>query len=377
MRFDREHAVSGERRHIAIVLPNLIGGGAEHVQLLLAEEFVRADHKVTFVLRERRGELLPRAEAVGNVVSLDCARVRQVLLPLVGTLRRVQPDAVAAAMWPLTGLTGLANKMAGRPARLVVSEHTDLFAARSLKRAERIILRHFGRQIYGLADAVVAVSSGVADSLVDVAGLPRDRISVIYNPVRPDTDVAPKPADCPLLHWWRGGDGAIVAVGSLKPAKAYGDLVAAMEHLNTNHDYRLVIIGEGSERPRIEAAVAAAGLQDRVRLIGYRADPYTLLREADVFALSSHWEGLGNVLVEALSVGLRVVSTDCRSGPSEILSGGRYGRLVPVADPKALARAIHEARTGGFDRNAAIARAREFAPPIAARRYLDLLLGPQ
>lgn len=356
-----------------MVLPNLAGGGAERVQLLLAEEFKRRGHTVTFIVRQNYGALRDQAEQTGKIISLDCARVRQVLPRLTWTLRRLKPDGIVAAMWPLNVVTSLANRLAERPAVVIAAEHTDLRNAQHLKPAERAALKQFGGHIYGLADALVAVSYGVADSLVETASVRREAISVIHNPIRPVPDTPLDPADRPLVAWWRGGDGALVALGSIKPAKAYGDLVAALAYLRMMGDYRLVIIGDGPDRAALEAIVAAAGLGEYVRLVGYRAEPYPLLRQADVFVLSSHWEGFGNVLVEALAAGLRVVATDCRSGPAEILEGGCYGCLVPVADPAAMADAVHATLRAPFDADGARVRASDFTPDAAASRYLALM----
>ena len=360
-------------KHVAFVLPSLAAGGAERVQVELAHAFLARGHRISFVLRQRRGDLLDALDPAISVHSLDVARVRGLPVPLVRTLRALRPDAVLAAMWPLTGMTAALCRLVQPRPRIVVSEHTDFRTARYIGGAERRLLRRAGRAIYGTADALVAVSNGVADGLSSVAGLRRDRIVVIPNPIRTPGDARPDPGDAELLGWWKRGDRMLVSVGSLKEAKGYPDLLDAVARLREAGDMRLVVVGEGPLRAALEEQRAALGLDDAVRFVGFRADPAPLVRQADLFVLSSRWEGFGNVIVEALGSGVPVVATDCRSGPREILADGRYGTLAPVADPVGLARAIRTALDASPDREALRRRAADFAPDIAAEAYLRLL----
>ena len=362
-------------RHIAIVLPTLEAGGAERVHVDLASGFLARGHRVSMVLRRARGPLLDALDPAVEVHDLDVARVRGLPVPLARKLRGLAPDAVLAAMWPLTGITALASRVARVPARIVLGEHTDFRRARYISGSERRLLALAGRRVYGLADGVAAVSEGVADGLAAVARVPRERIAVVPNPIRPPGTADPDAADAELLAWWHGGEHALVAVGSLKPAKAYRDLLEAMARLRERVDARLLVIGEGPLRGELEAARGALGLDEAVRFAGFRADPAPLVRRADLFVLSSRWEGFGNVIVEALGCGVPVVATDCESGPREILDGGRHGTLAPVADPAGLAAAIEVALAAPVDREALLRRAADFAPEIAVASYLDLLVG--
>ena len=358
--------------HIALLLPNLEPGGAERVQVTLADEFRRRGHRVTFVLMERRGALLDALDPAHGVVALGTGRLRAVPRPLVALLRSLRPDALLASMWPLTGIAAVAARMTGT--RAVLSEHTDLRIAPAVSRAERRLLRLAGRRVYGLGHATVAVSVGVAEGIEAVARVPRERIAVIPNPIPPPGDGAPGPGDRDLIAWWRGGERALVAVGALKPAKAYDDMLAALAEVRRTLDARLVVVGEGPLRAELEGEIARLDLADGVRLAGFRADPAPLVRSADLFVLSSRREGFGNVIVEAMGCGVPVVATDCRSGPREILAGGRHGTLAPPADPAALAAAIRLALDAPVDADALRRRAADFAPQGAAEAYLRLLL---
>ena len=360
---------------VAILLPDLRGGGAERLNLVLAEEFVRAGHEVEFALLQARGELLSEAEARFPVRSLGCTRMRQAPLRLARYLRERRPDALLAAMWPLTGIAGLAARLSGYHGRLVASEHNDFRWMPSIKGYERWGLKRFGRRIYAPCQKVVTVSDGVAESLGAVAGLFRDRIEVIHNPLRPMTPDAMTDEDRRALDGWLASDTRLIAVGTLKPQKGYDVLLRAFADLRRRRDAQLLILGDGPLRGDLEALARDLGVADSLWMPGFRPNPATFLEHAHVFVLSSNWEGFGNVIVEALAAGVPVVSTDCPSGPAEILAGGKYGRLVPVGDPGAMAQAIEATRDSPPDLAPLIARAQDFAPDKAARAYLSLLLG--
>lgn len=360
---------------IALLLPNLRGGGVERIRLVLAEEFVRAGHEVEFVLLQARGPLLTEAKRRFPIRSLGCGRMRQAPLQMARYLRDRRPDALLAAMWPLTGIAGLSARLSGYRGRLVASEHNDFRWMPSIKGYERRALKRFGRRIYAPCHRVVAVSEGVAESLGAVAGLPRGQIEVIHNPVRLMTPDTMTDEDRRTLDGWLAGETRLIAVGTLKRQKGYDVLLRALADLRRRRDARLLILGEGSLRGELEALARDLGIADSLWMPGFRANPATFLQHAHVFVLSSNWEGFGNVIVEALAAGVPVVSTHCPSGPAEILAGGDYGRLVPVSDPGAMAQAVEVTLDAPSDPASLTARAQNFAPEKAARGYLDLLVG--
>ena len=360
-------------RKITILLPDLRGGGAERVNLALASAFATSGLEIEFGLMRERGELLDELSAAWRVVDLGAPRVRDLWPALHRYFRTTEADAVLAAMWPLTGVACLAKRTARSRARLVVSEHNDFREAPAIKPVEHALLRRLGPWIYGSADAVVGVSRGVIDSLQECASLPAERCTVIHNPIRPVAEAPPEPEDAPLFAWWEGARHRLVAIGTLKEQKGFDVLLDAVARLPAEVDARLVILGEGPLRAALEGKVAALGLGERVRLPGFRANPYAFLRRAHLFVLSSRWEGFGNVVVEALAGGVPVVATDCRSGPAEILEDGRFGTLVAVDDPDALAGAVTRALATDHDPEALRRRATDFTPEIASARYLDLL----
>jgi glycosyltransferase involved in cell wall biosynthesis len=230
--------------------------------------------------------------------------------------------------------------------------------------------------VYPWADAVIAVSDGVADHIARLTGMPRERITTIYNPVVTTEllEKARKPVDHPWLA--PGQPPVVLGVGKLKIQKSFRTLIRAFARVRAARPARLVILGEGARRRALEALVDELGLREDVALPGYVANPWAWMARAAVFALSSRWEGLPGALIEAMACGCPVVSTDCPSGPAEILQGGAYGPLVPVGDAGALADAILALLEAPPDRARLRARAAMFCVDPAVDRYLAVLLGP-
>lgn len=357
---------------ICFILPDLRGGGAERVSLDLGHAFAAMGHEVDFALMQRSGDFLAEADDAFSVADLAAPRARQVLFGLVAYLRQSRPDVVVAAMWPLTVIAPLAQRLSGHRCRVMISEHGMLSAQyKGWGWAHRLMLRASSWLGYRMADARVGVSAGVAMDMARLSGMAPSRIVAIHNPLRrlaPPSDARVAAAEA----LWNSHGPRIVTVGSLKAVKNHALLLRAFARMAVAQA-RLMIVGQGPEEGRLRALVADLGLGDRVNFAGFQADPTAFYATADLFVLSSDHEGFGNVLVEALSFGLPVVSTDCPTGPAEILGNGRWGHLVPVLDADALAQAMTAALSAPVDRDALKARAAEFAPDIAARKYLALV----
>jgi glycosyltransferase involved in cell wall biosynthesis len=193
------------------------------------------------------------------------------------------------------------------------------------------------------ADAIIAVSEGVADDVSRIARIPRNRVSVIYNPVL-TPDLVRAAAARPSHSWFEDACCPVVlGVGRLTPQKNFRLLIDAFALVKREQDARLVILGEGPERAALEAQIQSRGLEGTVSLPGFVENPYACMARAAVFALSSDFEGLPTALIESLALATPVVATDCESGPREILSTGGIGALVPVGDVEGLALAIGRA----------------------------------
>jgi glycosyltransferase involved in cell wall biosynthesis len=394
---------SQSSRRIALFIDRLTQGGVQHSFLGLAEAFRRKGLEVDLVVgeRSRRFEhpipegvrLLfmhgggPLAQAVQEVrvrlqslphsdwrqASTLPVRWRTFIPGLCRYLTAQKPDAMLSAK-PLGNLTAiLAKQRTGIKTRLVISErgHVSEAFERSPKSWKPRLLPGLMAELYPLADHIVAISNQVGDDLAANARLDRTRVETIYNALlRPEALDAP-PADHP---WFREEPPVILSAGRLDKAKDFPTLIRAFAKLRAGRKARLIIIGEGKEREKLEKLVASLGLGEDVALPGFQTNPFPFMKAADLFVLASTNEGFGNVLVEALASGCSIVSTSCPGGPSEILDGGVYGHLVPVADTDAMADAMAAALDSPTPPDRLRARAETFSMERTAARYLACLL---
>lgn len=330
-----------KKDRVALFVPSMQGGGAERVMSLLATGFVREGLDVDLVLTRAEGPYLVGLPVGVRVVDLGASRVLTSLPRLVRYLRRERPTAMLSALDHANIVAIVAHRLARVPTRLAVSVHATLFVVAP----DNAVVRprwmpRFMRLTYPLADRVIAVSRGVADDLAATIGLPRDRIDVIYNPVvTPELRSA---CDEAIGHPWFLDDAPplIVGAGRLEPQKDFENLIRAFARVRAERMAHLMILGEGPLRANLTALIRELGVTDDVALPGFVENPFAYMRHAAVFVLSSRFEGLGVALIEAMACGARVVSTDCPSGPSEILERGKWGRLVTVGNDAELAEAI-------------------------------------
>ncbi len=400
------------KAHIALLMRDLEGGGIQKNLLRLAESFSHRGHTVDLVVYKAKGPHLAHIPPGVNLVALECIAFKpaarglafgyllaadpSVLWPLLQSLRRAweispwlkrlpalarylrrtRPQALLSAGNTLNCTAALARRLANTETRLVVSERNHLSAyikGRQRRRRWRCLPELIART-YPWANATVAVSNGVADDLALTAGLPRERIITVYNPI-----VSAKlleRAKMPLNHAWLGSDSppVILGVGSLNEKKDFPTLLRAFERVREQRAVRLLILGEGEEHVSLTRLAEELGVADDVSLPGFAVNPYAYMARAAVFVLSSIYEGLPTVLIEALACGCPAVSTDCPSGPAEILQSGCYGPLVAVGDDRALAQAILGVLENPPNPEWLRRRAAEFSVERGSERYLEILL---
>lgn len=332
----------GNSRHIAFYLPSLRGGGAERVMVTLANGFAALGHQVDLVVAKAEGPYLSDVGPGVRLVDFNQGRVITSFLPLVSYLRRERPDAMLSALSHANIIAILARQVARYPARLVASEHSA--PSLSMSRTARFrLLRFLMRSLYPKANAIVCVSEGMRKEIHQIFRLPLSKIHRIYNPLDVDRIRETK---CRKLH---SNDASgekiplILAAGRLTRQKDYPNLLHAFAHLRAQRPARLAILGQGEDERRLKALAQKLAISDHVDFLGFQHNPFVWMKSCDVYVMSSRWEGLPGTLLEAMACGARVVSTDCKTGPDEILEGGKWGRLVPVGDAKALAEAIAEA----------------------------------
>lgn len=367
--------------HVALVLPNLAGGGAERSLLTVAGGLIERGHRVDFVLfrsrihypgevpedarlfivdnqpddrtRDSAGHILARLvqlpvpakprdwlKIVGafkwDPLCLPGSRLVRYTRAVAAYMNRERPDCVVPSLPRAKIATLLA-------CRLLDTHPPVVPTIRNVVQARRRGHRRRYRRLFGRAAHFVCVSRGVADGLVERLGVPRAKVSTLYNPVvTPELDARMvQPANHPWMN--DGGDPVILAAGRLTEQKDYSTLINAFGRIAEHRRYRLIILGEGHSRKRLERLIEDLRLSDRVSLPGWVDNPFAFMSRAALFVLSSRYEGLPGVLVQALACGCTCVSTDCPAGPAEILQGGRLGPLVPVGDPIRLAEAMTSA----------------------------------
>lgn len=375
---------------VAMLMGALKPGSRERVFLQLAERLSREGADVDLLVPGPPGplrDLIPATirlidlsrwwSRLPGITSSNVARLALSPPVIAAYLRREKPQALLTLSIPPALAALAAQHLAKTPTRIILRQSNVIRIAGSERYGhipprwrDRLIARWYGR-----ADAVIAVSSGVADNLQKLAGLPASRIHTVYNGVLLN-DIARQCAE-PIEHPWfaPGSAPVILAVGRLVEKKDYPTLLRAFAQVRRQIDARLVILGEGPDRAALERLCADLGLDDFVDLAGRKTNPFAYLARAALYVLSSTFEGMPSAPIEALACGCPVVSTDCPSGPSEILENGRFGRLVPVGDVAALADAMLATLLNPPDRARQIARGRDFPASKTVDGYLDVLAG--
>lgn len=327
---------------VAIFLPSLRGGGAERIMVTLANAFAERGCVVDMVLANAQGPNLNHVSDAVRIVNLGADRVINALFPLANYLRTEKPVAMLSALTHANVIALLAREIAGSSTRLVVSERGSISGEYKVaKGLVAVCSFKLARVLYPRADKICVVSRGASEDLRCFLKLPADKITTIYNPFDLKF-IGCKMAELPDHPWFLANlPPVILAIGRLNESKDFALLIRAFALLRKTHFARLMILGEGELRSALEAQVAGLGFtEDDVQLPGFVSNPYAYLARCRLFVLSSQREGLPGVLIEALACGAPVVSTDCPSGPDEILEGGRWGRVVPVGDAAALAQAM-------------------------------------
>ena len=324
-----------------LFVPSLAGGGTERAFVFLANGLASAGIEVHLVVIQATGPYLCSLSDKVKLVDLQQTSVSRAVPGLIRQLRRVCPTALLAGMSHANVVAAIAHRLSGSRARLVLSEHAHLSSVlHQYRDIQTRVTQLLMRITYPWAHALVSVSEGVKSDLRHPVRIQEDRSLVIYNPVV-DSGLVTKSLMAPSHPWLLAADVPVVlAVGRLTPQKDFSNLLEAFALLRRTREVRLLILGEGELRADLLRQGQRLGISRDLSLPGFEVNPYAAMRAAQLFVLSSAFEGMSYVLVEAMACGTRVVSTDCPSGPSEVLEAGRWGSLVPVGDPQALAAAI-------------------------------------
>lgn len=361
---------------ISFFLPTLKFGGIEANTIRLATSFIDSGYEIDLVVGNADGEYLKRLDKRINLINIKETKLIGMLIPLIKYLKKNQPDIIYTGGEGANIVVSIANLFAPKT-KTIISIRTQLSIEykEMSNKAKKIIFLVLSKVLYKKMDGIVAVSQGVAEDASKMLNLPLESIEVIYNPILENRmiELMNEEFDHP---WIRQEDtDVILSVGRLVKQKDLLTLITAFKQVSRElPNAKLLLIGEGPMREEIIHKVNEFELQNKVELLGFIQNPYKYMKNADLFVLSSQWEGFGNVIVEALATGTPIVSTACPSGPTEILDDGRFGRLTEVGNGQSLADAIvKELQQNTSSSTKRVKRANEFTVEIAKDKYLYLM----
>ncbi len=414
---ERKNYTHTYKTKITIFIPSLYGGGAEKAFLNIAKTLFQKKFNVNIVLFRFEGdyiELLPKeikifelfpkrkkikkyiVTKLSNLVlpKILLKKFQYFLLYILGIItlnkklrylgkynllslefvkyiKKEKPNIILSVLIPANIISLLSKIHLGQFLRIIISERNTITSLLKNK-TDRNIWLSLISELYPKSNGIIAVSYGVANDLLKILNGCEGKIKVIYNPVSIE-EILEKSKE-PINHpFFKEKVPVILSCGRLHPQKDFTTLIKAFSILCKNIDARLIILGKGSEKMKLKKLIRELGIEEKVDLPGFVLNPYPYMKNASVFVLSSIYEGLSNVIIEALACGCPVVSTDCPSGPREILENGKYGKLVPVKDYQKLAQAILDTINNPPNPQFLIKRAMDFSSDLIIQEYIKFI----
>jgi glycosyltransferase involved in cell wall biosynthesis len=332
-------------KRITIFFQSFHSGGVEQILINLANELSKKN-EVTALALTTDGALMNDLNDSIQIVNLNKTKASKAVGSLVKYIKENNPDIILSAKHFMNISVLIANLLTGKKTNVIATVHGQLGNS---KRDE--LMKYFIRLLYPLSDEIICVSNGVASEIKELIPSRHEKmVNVIYNPVIDQKFIERAEAAMNAQNGKNSEEKWIVSIGRLSKEKNIDMLIQAFSKLPDKRQCKLVIIGEGPEKEKLSSLVFKLGLEKEVIFKGYQKNPFIDLNKADVLALSSEREGLPTVLIEALYFNVPIVSTDCKSGPREILKDGKYGLLVPVKDTDKMAAAL-EKQLQGNQRN--------------------------
>jgi glycosyltransferase involved in cell wall biosynthesis len=363
------------QKKLAVLVSFSGAGGVEKMITRLLQEFIRYPLHIDLLLIKDQGFDANKMPAGINLIKLKSRHTSTAMNEVSQYLSTQKPDAMLVAKDRAGRMAVKARRKAGVNTRLVLRLGTNLSTA---MQGKSVIARWFRynpiRRLYPALDKIVAVSQGVADDTIRISGMDCEKVCVIRNPVI-TAQLQRLATQSPPHAWLQKGHKipVILGAGRLTRQKDFATLINAFHHLLNRIDARLILLGEGPLRGKLQEQIEAYGLADQIDLPGFQTNPYVWMKHADLFVLSSLWEGSPNVLTEAMALGIPVVSTDCPSGPAELLDRGRIAPLVAPGDAAALAEAMEWVLKNGADVDLIKAAVQEYNARTSAQHYLEAL----
>ncbi len=359
------------RTQLAIMISFSGAGGVEKMVMNLLREIAKHIDNIDLLVLRAKGPHFANIPANVNVIQLKSQHTFTAIPEIAAYLRKARPEQMLVAKDRAARAAVRARALSGVSTPITVRLGTNLSTALSHRSRFNAWLRTFPmKRIYAKIDKVVAVSQGVADDTQAITGLSPDKIVVIRNPV-----ITPgffPAADAVAPHPWLADKTlpVVMGVGRFSVQKDFETLIRAFHAIQPTHPSRLMILGDGKMREELTQLIHQLGLDERVALPGFQNKVTEWVSHADVFVLSSRWEGSPNALTEALALGIPSVSTRCPSGPDEVLDNGRYGPLVPMGDAAAMASAITNVLDAPLPAETLKEAVRDYHVEISAQYYL-------
>ena len=355
------------------------GGGAEKVLFKLLNYIAKSQNKydIHLLLVKKEGSLLEGLNKNIKIFDFNKNHVKNSLFDIIYYLRIQKPDYFISSLDYMSLISSLAYKISNSNSDFLIWEHNNLsiHSKKTISKSlflNKILIKIF----YSFSKKIIAVSNGVKDDLIANFNFSSSKVVTIYNPAFDSGIILSSREDCD--DFLKIDNNYIIAVGRLAKQKNYPNLIKAFKILKThdnNKDIKLVILGEGPERQNITELIESLNLMDEIFLLGHKSNPFPLIKNASIFVLSSNNEGFGLVLIEALALKKQIVSTDCPSGPSEILKDGKFGKLVPVNNAVKLSEGLLAILNGEifFEKRSLLERAQSFTVENCFKEFSNLL----
>ncbi len=358
--------------HIAFMVGSLRLGGAERMMIHTANQL--SNHaRVSFLALTRGDDLKNELQNSVRLVSLEKKKSLSAIPALLKFLKHEKPDVLISTQIHINLIAMIMKVFFHTKTKNILREATSLGSHFILfKDIRSKLVKILVRKLYPKADLIIAICNAVKNNLLEHHFAKPHQIAVIYNPVVNSnfSEGIKEQVDHEFFH---AGVPVIISVGRLTPSKNFALLIRAFAQLNKKHDSRLIIIGDGTEREKLDRLIVELQLSDKIKLAGKILNPYPYLKKASVYVLSSLYEGLPNALIEAMACGLQLVSVDCPGGSREILLNGALGKLVPINNVHALADAIEEAMQKPVPQKLLIEGATRFEAQKISLEYLTLV----
>lgn len=353
-------------KNIYFIIPDLRCGGAEKVFINLANTFSN-NYSIKFILLETKGELIDELNENIEIISLDVNRMRFSIFKLIKILKNVRNSYVISAMWPLNCIVMISSIFSSKTNKFFLTEHVNLSRSIGIDfYSNKLVLFLTVSLTYLLANKIICVSDGVRKDLEKFYIFKKTKLVTIYNPI----------INKPLIKDEKNVRNSkinILSVGTLKTQKDHNTLLKAFSLLKNKSNFHLNIVGDGPLKNQLIKLSINLNIEKHITFHGFKKNTNQFYQNNDIFILSSIYEGFGNVLVEALSFGLQIISTNCQNGPSEILSNGKYGILVPIKKPQKITDAIYNIQNNKFDQKSLKLRSEDFQIDLIANEYLNIM----